>query len=67
MPPTNETPAPVSVNTPPVPQKKPVGPTVGAIIIVIMLIFGALYFWGASLNREAEQLPLIPGDAGAAQ
>lgn len=37
----------------------------GIIIIVILMMFGALYFWGAYLNAQnAEQqpLPLIPGD-----
>lgn len=41
------------------------GATVGIIIIVILMMFGALYFWGAYLNAQnAEQqpLPLIPGD-----
>jgi hypothetical protein len=41
------------------------GPIVGTIIIVILLVLGALYFWGAQLNRNAmkNQLPIIPGDA----
>ncbi|OGG67103.1 hypothetical protein A3C21_04485 [Candidatus Kaiserbacteria bacterium RIFCSPHIGHO2_02_FULL_59_21] len=39
------------------------GPTVGIVIILILLGFGALYFWGASMNREQEQLPFIPGDS----
>ncbi len=28
------------------------GPIIGAIIIVILLVFGALYFWGQKLNTE---------------
>ena len=39
------------------------GPTVGIIIIVILLVLGALYFWGAHLNSQnnpEDQLPLIP-------
>jgi hypothetical protein len=39
------------------------GPIIGVVIIVIMLVLGGLYFWGASLNREAETLPFIPGDS----
>lgn len=40
-----------------------VGPIVGALLIVILLAFGALYFWGAHLNALEKQqpLPLIPG------
>ena len=36
-------------------QQKSVGPVVGIIIIVIVLIIGALYFWGARLNTETPQ------------
>lgn len=42
------------------------GPVFGTIIIVILLIFGALYFWGAHINQSInakDQVPLIPGDA----
>lgn len=38
------------------------GAIVGVIIIVVVLALGGLYFWGAQMNREPEQLPLIPGD-----
>lgn len=43
------------------------GPVVGIIIIVILLVIGALYFWGAHLNAQdpEDQLPLIPGDGSA--
>ena len=41
-------------------RKSGVGPTVGIIIILVLLIVGGLYFWGAHLNRQAEQLPFIP-------
>jgi hypothetical protein len=46
-------------------KKSGAGATVGTIIIVILMIFGALYFWGASLNANSRnnQPPLIPGDA----
>ncbi|MDO8514513.1 MAG: hypothetical protein Q7S50_03155 [bacterium] len=45
-------------------HKSSTGPIVGTIIIVVLLVVGALYFWGAQLNqRDAEdQLPLIPGN-----
>lgn len=45
------------------PGKSGSGALVGAIIIVLLLVFGGLYFWGAALNAENPQpLPLIPGD-----
>lgn len=49
-------------------KKGSIGPTVGIIIIVILLVFGALYFWGAKLNStdQDQQLPLIPGDSTSA-
>lgn len=40
-------------------SKKPVGPIVGAVIIVLILILGGLYFWGEKLNNgtmSAEQI-----------
>ena len=53
---------PVS-NTPPQ-QKKPTdegsGPIIGVIIVVILLAFGALYFWGQKLNRQSSRgAPLV--------
>jgi hypothetical protein len=32
--------------------REPVGPMIGAAIIVILLMLGALYFWGAEVNRQ---------------
>ena len=61
MPPANPIPHEVTR-----PQKESAGPIVGIIIIFILAIFGALYFWGALLNKsDASQapLPLIQGDA----
>ena len=42
-----------------------VGPLIGAAIIIILLGFGALYFYGDYLNKQnsQQQLPLIEGDA----
>jgi len=45
------------------PHKKSVGPLIGIIIILVLLIVGAFYFWGARLNKEASlqnQAPYIP-------
>jgi len=36
-------------------KQKSVGPVVGIIIIVIVLVIGALYFWGAQLNRQSPE------------
>ena len=41
-------------------QKQPAGPIIGTIIVVILLVLGALYFLGARLNRQAQQVPYIP-------
>lgn len=45
-------------------RKSGVGAWIGIIIIVILLGFGAFYFWGAYLNKKnsIDQLPFIPGD-----
>lgn len=40
-------------------KPEPAGPFVGTIIVVLLLAFGALYFWGVHLNKrtrlQAEQ------------
>ncbi len=43
-------------------ERSSIGPMVGALIIITLLIFGGLYFWGARLDQEAAQkaLPFIP-------
>lgn len=44
------------------PREEGSGPIIGAIIIVILLIFGALYFWGQKLNKHpASDTPLVQG------
>lgn len=50
-------------------QKVGAGPIVGVVIIVALMIFGGLYFWGAYLNNRnsANTLPLIPGDSVTGQ
>lgn len=47
-------------------HKQGAGPIVGIVIIVVLLAIGALYFWGAHLNTQANRynnLPFIPGDS----
>ena len=46
-------------------KKSGMGATAGIVIIIILMLFGALYFWGAYLNSKDQDqpLPLIPGDA----
>ncbi|PIR82311.1 hypothetical protein COU20_03040 [Candidatus Kaiserbacteria bacterium CG10_big_fil_rev_8_21_14_0_10_59_10] len=39
---------------------QPVGPWIGAGIVVILLVVGALYFWGAKLNERASGSNLPP-------
>ena len=46
-------------------KKTSVGSIVGIVIIVVILIFGGLYFWGAQLEKEQmmqDELPFILGD-----
>ena len=38
--------------TPQAPQEKAVGPIVGAVIIVVVLVLGGLYFWGQKIAQE---------------
>ena len=41
-------------------EGKSFGPIIGIIIIVIILIFGGLYFWGQQLNEEVSIESLAP-------
>lgn len=51
QPPVMQQEAPVS----PEPEKSGgMGPLIGIVIIIIVLIFGGLYFWGAQLNSQLE-------------
>lgn len=43
-------------------RKSSVGPVVGTIIIIALLAFGALYFWGERLNRGTDSVPYILDD-----
>jgi len=57
--------------TPPVQPEKPTtrsgfGSIIGAIIIILLLAFGAFYFWGAKLNgTDTNPPPLILGNETA--
>lgn len=48
----------------PEPPKHAVGPIAGAIIVIILLIAGGLYFWGAKLNQanDMNAIPFIPSN-----
>jgi len=67
MPPSNPTPSPILSGNqmpPPMPEphKSSIGPIAGAVIVILLLIAGGLYFWGAQLNKQQEPLPYIPSD-----
>jgi hypothetical protein len=51
---------------PPEAPKSGVGPIAGAIIVILLLVAGGLYFWGAKLNEDIQNntIPYIPDDAG---
>lgn len=44
------------------PERKPIGPIAGAIIVIVLLVLGGLYFWGAQMNSRIDETPYIPGD-----
>jgi len=49
-------------------ERKQMGPMLGIVIILIIIVFGGLYFWGARLNdakNDIDQIPLILGDDGS--
>lgn len=62
MPPTN---APQSTPSKMPPQKPgSMGPFFGIIVILIVILVGAFYFWGKALNEQHQNPPpYIPGDA----
>lgn len=33
-------------------EKKPIGPIIGIAIIVVIIIFGGLYYWGGKINNQ---------------
>jgi hypothetical protein len=49
-------------------EQKHMGPLMGIVIIIVILVFGGLYFWGARINNaeyEKEEIPQILGDDGS--
>lgn len=38
-------------------RRSSVGPVVGIIIIIVLMVVGGLYFWGAYLNQEPHDPP----------
>jgi hypothetical protein len=67
MDPLNQSPIASGSQLPPTPmpqepQKSSVGPVAGAVIVILLLVAGGLYFWGAQLNKQAEVLPFIPSN-----
>ncbi len=44
--------------------KSGVGPIAGAIIVILLLVAGGLYYWGAKLNEDIQNntIPYIPDD-----
>ena len=64
----NQNPNPVG--TPPqenpAPQKEDkggMGPLIGSIIVIVILVIGAIYFWGDTLNKQEN---IVPDDQPAA-
>lgn len=47
-------------------KPEPVGPLVGTIIVVLLLAFGALYFWGVQLNKRTQREAEYAAAAAAA-
>jgi flagellar basal body-associated protein FliL len=36
-------------------SKGSVGPLIGSIIVIIILVIGAIYFWGDTMNKQNEE------------
>lgn len=66
MDPLNQSPIASGSQLPPTqtpePTKSSVGPLAGAVIVILLLVAGGLYFWGAQLNKQEEVLPFIPSN-----
>lgn len=64
MPPTENKPPVIQISNQH--RDEGAGPVIGAIIVVILLVFGALYFWGQKLNAErSPDAPLIRAELNA--
>jgi hypothetical protein len=58
MDPLNQTPqTPIVENIPAAPAKSGMGALIGAIIVIALLIFGGLYFYGMKLKQDAAGQP----------
>ena len=44
-------------------ESKGSGATVGIIIILLLVIAGAVYFWYARQEQKTDTVPYIPGDS----
>ncbi len=62
--PPTENEAPVVTEAPieetPAPKKEGMGPLVGIVIIIVILIFGGLYMWGTKLNNQESEIGIAP-------
>jgi len=47
-----DTPPPMETTIEPHNEHKPVGPAIGTIIIVIILIIGGFYLWGSKIDKQ---------------
>ncbi|HTR18568.1 MAG TPA: transmembrane domain-containing protein [Candidatus Paceibacterota bacterium] len=45
------------------PKKESAGATVGIVIIFLLMIAGAFYFWDARQHQKVDTVPYIPGDS----
>lgn len=67
MPDQNQSPIAAGSQMPMTPEEQPrggVGPIAGAIIVILLLIAGGLYFWGAKINEKSQEntMPYIPSN-----
>ena len=66
MPDQNQSPIAAGEQMPIAPEqpKSGVGPIAGAVIVILLLVAGGLYFWGAKLNEKAQEntMPYIPSN-----
>ncbi|MDR3570687.1 MAG: hypothetical protein P4L81_00590 [Candidatus Pacebacteria bacterium] len=47
------------------PQKEPVGPIIGIVIILALMVVGAVYFWNVQQARKTNSTALIPATAAS--
>jgi hypothetical protein len=44
---------------------QPVGPFIGIVIILVVIILGGLYFWGETINQESRDSAAVEDITGA--